>query len=280
MKLQRTTLVLLLLAILLGGFVYFYEIQGAPKREAAKSTKQPLFSFEEDQIKSLAIYQDDDVWEFERVGEQESRWRMKQPKKAPASSASIAFLTSLLVDRDSERAFTVSSNQRKEYGLDKPTASVVVELENQEIHQLILGKSDFNDKFLYAEIPERRTPGNVEVLLVPKDFEYAINRPMSEWLSQEEGGEDSPSSEKREKPEDSETPPSPTEEESLDTEEKPTDSEQPASEAEKDSSEKEEKPEDSETPASEAEKESPDTKEPEKQSSENQKKPTKPEEQE
>jgi hypothetical protein len=30
MKLQRTTLVLVVSALLLGGFVYFYEIQGAP----------------------------------------------------------------------------------------------------------------------------------------------------------------------------------------------------------------------------------------------------------
>lgn len=235
MKLERTTLILLVLTISLGGFVYFYEIQGAPKREAAKSTKQPLFSFEEDQIQSLTIYRDEDVWEFERVGKQEFPWRMKQPQEGSASSASIAFLTSLLVERDSERSFTVPSNQRKEYGLDKPTTSVAVELKNQEIHQLILGKSDFNDRFLYAEIPERRTSGKVEVLLVPKDFEYAVNRPLSEWLSPEEDSKDSASSEEEEKPADSEQQPSETEEESSDAEEqeKPVQPEQQSSETQK-----------------------------------------------
>lgn len=278
MKLQRTTLILLVLTILLGGFVYFYEIKGAPKREAAKSTKQPLFSFEEDQIKSLTIYQDEEVWEFERVGKPESRWRMKQPQEGAASSASIAFLSSLLVDRDSERTFTVSSNQRQEYGLDKPIASVAVELENQEIHQLILGKSDFNDKFLYAEIPERRISGKLEVLLVPKDFEYAVNRPMSEWLSQEEEGEDSSSSESEDQPADLEQPSS----ETSDTKKKPTDSEKLPSDTEEESSESEEKSTDSEQPSSETDQEASDAKKQEKPvkqerpTSETEKKPTKP----
>ncbi|NEO34151.1 MAG: DUF4340 domain-containing protein [Symploca sp. SIO3C6] len=185
MKLQRTTLLLLVSAILLGGFVYVYEIQGAPKREAAKAKKQQLFSFEEDQIQTLTIYRDQQTWEFERVDKQKSPWQMKQPQDAPASDAAISFLTNLLVNGINSRSFTVSSQQRQEYGLDQPSATVVVELKNQEIHQLILGKPDFNGNSIYAENPQRRTPGKLEVLLVSIDFEYAVNRQQSEWLYQE-----------------------------------------------------------------------------------------------
>ncbi|NEP03132.1 MAG: DUF4340 domain-containing protein [Symploca sp. SIO2E9] len=185
MKLQRTTLILLVSAILLGGFVYVYEIQGAPKREAAKAKKQQLFSFEEEQIQTVTIYRDQQTWEFERVNKQKSPWRMKQPQDTPASDGAISFLTNLLVNGKSSRSFTVPSKQRQEYGLDQPLATVVVELKNQEIHQLILGKPDFNRSSLYAEKPQRQKSGKLEVLLVSIDFEYAVNRQQSEWLYQE-----------------------------------------------------------------------------------------------
>lgn len=185
MKLQHTTLILLVSAVLLGGFVYVYEIQGAPKREAAEAKKQQLFSFEEDQIQTVTIYRDQETWEFEQVDDQKLSWRMKQPQDAPASDAAISFLTNLLLNGKSSRSFTVPSKQRQEYGLDQPSATVVIELKNQEIHQLILGKPDFNRSSIYAENPQGRISGKLEVLLVSIDFEYAVNRQLSEWLHQE-----------------------------------------------------------------------------------------------
>jgi hypothetical protein len=182
MKLQRTTLILLVTAILLGGFVYYSEIQGAQKREAAKTTKRPIFSFKEDQIQSLTIYMGEETLEFERVSGKETAWQMKTPNDVPASDASIAFLSNLLVEGKSDRSFPIKANQLQEYGLDKPTAVVKVQLKNQQTHQLILGKPDFNRSFLYAQVdPSSQKPQPLNVFLVPIDFEYAVNRPMSEW---------------------------------------------------------------------------------------------------
>ncbi|MGQ4649349.1 DUF4340 domain-containing protein [Lyngbya aestuarii] len=242
MKLQRTTLVLLISAILLGGLVYVYEGQVAPKQEAAKATKQPLFSFEEDQIKSVTIYLDDETWEFEQVSQQEPRWRMKQPQDAVASSAAVAFLTNLLVDGESDRTFTVPVSQRQEYGLDKPMATVAVELKNQEVHQLILGKLDFNGSFLYGEKPQNRQSGQIEVLLVPKDFEYAVNRPLSEWLNQEETSETSEQSDSETKPPLTPEQPSETENKQSDSQTKPPLTPDKSSDTKNESSDSQEKP--------------------------------------
>ena len=57
MKLQRSTLILMLSAVLLGGVVYVYEVQEAPKREAAKTKQQQIFSFQEDDVQSLSFPQ-------------------------------------------------------------------------------------------------------------------------------------------------------------------------------------------------------------------------------
>jgi hypothetical protein len=181
MKIQRTTLVLLGSAILLGSFVYLSEIQGASQREAAKTTKQPIFSFKEEQIQSVIINLNDKTLEFERASGQPTNWRMKKPQDVPASDASIAFLSNLLVNGKSDRSFSIQANQLPEYGLDKPSGTVIVKLNNQLTHRLILGKPDFNRSFLYAQADPASHLPQQTVLLVPTDFEYALNRPMSEW---------------------------------------------------------------------------------------------------
>ena len=191
MKLQRTTLVLLITATLLGSAVYFSETQRAQNQEATKTTKESIFSFKEDQIQSVTIYLDRETLEFERVSGQISKWRtnwrMKQPKEAPASDAAVAFLLGLLEQGKSDRSFFAPTNQRQEYGFDKPSATVKVQLNNKQTHRLVLGKPDFSRTFIYALAdPPSQTPDQLKVLLVPIDFEYAVNRPLTEWQSKVE----------------------------------------------------------------------------------------------
>jgi hypothetical protein len=188
MKLQKTTWVLLIVALFLGGFVYFYEIVGTPQREAAKEAEKQLFSFEEDEIQRVNIYIQEESRKFERVSEPEPGWRMTEPKDVPASDPSVAFLLNLLVEGKSDRIIpNVSPENLKEYGLDKPQAMVTVRLNNDETHEILLGKPDFNNSFLYAQIdPFSDKSQQSNVFLVPMDFEYAVNRPLSEWEQPQE----------------------------------------------------------------------------------------------
>jgi hypothetical protein len=187
MKLQRTTLILVCTALLLGGVVYLAENQRTQNQEATKTTKQPIFAFKEDQIQSVTIYQGEETLAFERVSGQTTNWRMKQPQDAPASDAAVAFLLDLLAEGKSDRSFAIQPNQLKEYGLDKPTATVKVQLKNNQVHWLDLGKPDFNRSSLYAQAkPLNQASQPLKVLLVPIDFEYAVKRPLSEWQSKSE----------------------------------------------------------------------------------------------
>lgn len=179
MKLQRTTLILILLALGLGSFVYFYEVRGAPTRQEAKVKEQQIFSFEEEQVQSLAVKTKEQTLEFER-GSQGIKWQLA-PNKTPASDASVSYLMNLLVKGKSDRAIQVPVAQLQEYGLDQPQATIEVKLKNQTTHQLILGKPDFNRNFLYAQADPVKPTGNVNVLLVSTDFENAVNRPLAEW---------------------------------------------------------------------------------------------------
>lgn len=187
MKLQRTTLILLLLALSLGVFVYFYEVQGASKQQLAKDQKQQIFSFEQEQVQSFTLKTKEQTLLFEREDNvSKPIWRMKAPSNTLASDAAVSYLMDLVVKGKSNRTIQVAAAQLQEYGLAQPQAIIEVKLKNQQTHQLILGKPDFNRNFLYAQAdPPTKPAGNVDVLLVSPDFENAVERHLSEWKGQD-----------------------------------------------------------------------------------------------
>ncbi|AFZ32861.1 hypothetical protein Glo7428_4418 [Gloeocapsa sp. PCC 7428] len=179
MKLQRTTLILLLLALGLGGFVYFYEIRGATQRQEAEAREQQIFGFTQEQVQALRIQTQGQTLNFER---ENGRWIMTSPEKTPASNASISYLLDLLVQGRSDRTIQVPANQLTDYGLAKPQATVTVTLNNQQTHQLNLGNPDFTGNFLYAQVDPGTSPsGNVDLLLVSSNFQNGVNRDLAEW---------------------------------------------------------------------------------------------------
>lgn len=190
MKLQRTTWILVALALGLGGFVYFYEFQGASQRETEQVQQKSLFEFEEDEIQGLKIERGNQTLVFERTGKEPSPWQMKQPKNKPASDPTVEFLLNLLVEKERDRAFNITATQLKDYGLEPPLATIAVRLKDQS-HQLVLGKPNFEEKLLYAQIdPPPKNSEDLEVVLVSIDFKSAIERQLSEWIANEESKED------------------------------------------------------------------------------------------
>ncbi|MBL1202660.1 MAG: DUF4340 domain-containing protein [Nostoc sp. ZfuVER08] len=189
MKLPRTTLILVLLALGLGSFVYFYEIKGATQREEIKEQNQRIFSFAEDDVQALTVKTKKLTVNLERSNQSSNpKWLIKSPISEPANDAIVSYLMDLLVKGKGEandgklRTLTTPANQLGQYGLDVPQATIDITLKNQQKHQLILGKRNFNGVFVYARTDTATKPdGNVDVLLVPIDFENAVNRELSEW---------------------------------------------------------------------------------------------------
>ncbi|MEA5594144.1 DUF4340 domain-containing protein [Rivularia sp. UHCC 0363] len=183
MKLQRTTLVLILLAILLGGFVYFYEIQWKSQQEEVKKKQQQLFSFKEEDVKALKITTQSGTINLERSPESsKSKWLMKSPDTVPANDGTVAYLLNLLETENSDRTVTTSTSQLSEFGLTQPQATIEITLNDGKTSKLVLGKPNFENSLLYAQNQFANKPdGNIELVLVSKNFENAINRSLSEW---------------------------------------------------------------------------------------------------
>jgi hypothetical protein len=182
MRLQKTTWILIILAVGLTGLVYFYEFHDRANKEEVQSGAKKLFSFQEEDIQSIEINIKGENLKFEITGNGERLWEMKSPETARASSAALSYLTNLLVETKSDRTFTIPPSELEEYGLDKPLATVTITLTNQQVHQMVLGKTDLEDKQIYALIDANRSSKTeVEVSLIPKDFQYAVDRQLNEW---------------------------------------------------------------------------------------------------
>ena len=191
MKLPRTTLVLMFLAVGLGGFVYFYEIQGTTEREQLQAQKQQIFTFTQDDIQSLTIQKQDITVSLERnTPSTQPQWLLTSPSTEPANDAIVAYLTNLLVNGESDRTLEVTPNELEEFGFSQPLARINIKLKNQKTHQLILGNPDFNSRFLYAQTDENQEEnGKINVILVSTDFENAVNRELSEWQQPKDNSE-------------------------------------------------------------------------------------------
>ncbi len=187
MKLQNTTFILLGIATLLGVGVYVYELQVNPQQQAIEAQNKKLFTFDEKDIKVLTIETKGTTYKFEKTSDEKQPWQMKTPQDTVANDAVIAFLTNLLANSESSRTLTVPKNQKKEYGLDKPIGTITIELNNKQQHKIILGKPNFQGELLYAQIdPNTSSEDEITINLVPKNFQYAVDRKPEEWTQKKQ----------------------------------------------------------------------------------------------
>lgn len=224
MKLQRTPLLLLLTALVLGGIVAIREGQKASQPPATETTTQPLFGFKEEAVTALTITRANQTLRFEKVPAAQATkpasapsptppgsrppaasspsatvlpsptpisqalvWQMTQPQKKLAEEAAIAFLLNQMANGKSQQTLSVPAAQKAEFGLDQPLATIQVQLTDQKQHRLVLGKPNFNRSGLYAQIdPPTQPTAEITIHVVSIDLENAVTRPLEEWQAKPE----------------------------------------------------------------------------------------------
>lgn len=192
MKFQKTPLILLFSALLLGGYVYFSELKKEPQPQTAQTEAKPIFAFKEAEIQAFTIKTAQQTLSFEQMpiavpsGQKglspKTLWQMTTPEKTAADQATVAFLLNLIATAKSDRTLLTPIARQAEFGLNPPSATIEVKLDNQQTHRLLLGKPNFNRQFLYALADPIANPSqDLAVLQVAINFQNAVDRPLSEW---------------------------------------------------------------------------------------------------
>lgn len=157
----------------LGAFVYFYEIEGGKKREAAAEEAKKLFQFEKEEVNSISLTRSDGsiILKKENGG-----WKLVAPIEAGADEAAVDGLASELSSTQVERSLESSPVDWKDYGLDNPNLKITVGLKDGRRLDLELGDKDFNQASVFGRIPN-----SAKVLLLPTLLYTAVDKELFDF---------------------------------------------------------------------------------------------------
>ncbi len=188
MKLQRSTVVLVATALLLGGVVLLTQSRqsapGGSTAEQSDSEASPVYEFAEADVVVLQIETSGQTVAFEK--DNEDFWQMVEPDEQPAEEAAIAFLLSRLVTDGLVQTTTIDATEQADFGFDDPFATVTLTVGDGTTHTLILGDADFSGENYYALIDPEAFPlledmGDVDVAIVTQNIINGVDRPLDEW---------------------------------------------------------------------------------------------------
>ena len=170
----RTTGLLALVAAILGGFIYFYEIQGEPARESLREDERRVHpGFEAEDVEALELETKDGLdARFER---RDGRWRIVSPVSGRADATALDAIAHALTSLP--RAGSVEDpGERAQYGLGTDARAVRFWVEG-ESRGVLIGKATPVGGRVYIAV-EGDVSG--EVLYVDRYRINALNRSLHE----------------------------------------------------------------------------------------------------
>ncbi len=162
-----STLLLLVVAILLGSYIYFVEMR-RPDTDAAATEDRVFAGLEAGAISTLTLHAsngDQTIVERDAVG-----WRITSPIEARADAPEVAGVTSNLTSLDVSRVIDEAPATLAAFGLDAPRLSVGFAGEAGE-QTLLLGSRTVTGGDMYAKLAHQS-----RVFLVPSWLESSFDR--------------------------------------------------------------------------------------------------------
>ena len=146
---KRSTLILLLVAVVASATIYFLEIKPGKPRDEEPEKSRSAFKFSREEIAGISLLRGGQTVHLEN---QNNKWVVTQPINAAADESVLNSLLGNLVSARIERDFAPSGGDLKQYGLSEPAVKLEVKLKNGETHRVELGAKDQIGTSAYAKI--------------------------------------------------------------------------------------------------------------------------------
>src|SRR5713101_10097759 len=130
----RTTIILILLLLGLGAYVYWIEYPKA-QEEAKKKT---LFTIKSEDVQEIALVYADREIDLKKSGED---WHLTKPIDVAADSVAVKNLVSAITECEVKKELTDTTADLAQYGLDKPLVTVKVKLKDTALPAITVGKN-------------------------------------------------------------------------------------------------------------------------------------------
>jgi Domain of unknown function (DUF4340) len=160
----RSFVVLLVLGISLGAYVYF----DSKKEPSGADKKDKVFTVESDKIDEITVKSESG--ERTTLKKNGSDWQIVQPLGAQPDTAEVSGITSNLANLEVQRVIDENPQDLKEYGLAEPRIEVTFKSGGQE-RRLQIGRKTPPATDLYAKLADQK-----RVFLIPSYVDTTFNK--------------------------------------------------------------------------------------------------------
>ena len=175
---KKSTLIVLLVAVLGGGAVYYFDWQRGQKQaaKATEDTAKPVFTLQSGDISSLSIsYPADAKSQAIALEKHGDAWDITQPIETGADEPSVEGIVEELATARASQTEPGAPDRLKAYGLEPPAVLLDFQLKNGTKHSLKLGKKDFTGVSVYALADNAK-----DVALLPESLLVSVDKPLQE----------------------------------------------------------------------------------------------------
>jgi len=173
---KKSTLIVLLCAIVGVGGAYYWQWHRSKQPKTPKNNAKPAFSVLPADIVSFSIAhpadKDHPAIAFQK---QKGAWHIVQPVDTLADQSTAEGFVDQLAESRLTQTEPVTLDRRKVYGLDPPKASVDFQLRDGQKHTLLIGDKDFSGTDVYTIVDDQP-----KVSLLPLSLLTAAEKPLSQ----------------------------------------------------------------------------------------------------
>lgn len=164
----RSTIVLLVVLVGIGGYIYFVESERDPT--AADAKPKAFVELTADTIEEIKITNaDGETSHLQRVGED---WQLLAPNKAAADTGVVGTVTSNLASLEVQRVVDEKPTDLKQYGLEPARIDVSFRVKDQkDFQQLLVGEKTPTGGDVFA-----KRPTEARVFLISSYLESIFNK--------------------------------------------------------------------------------------------------------
>jgi hypothetical protein len=169
----KGTLILFVLCLGLGAYLYFYEIKGGEKREQAKQAENQVWKLESNSIRQIDILSAGQQITLVRNGE--SNWAITAPRSLEADADEMNRLANAASDIRRESIVEENATDLARFGLNPPQSSLKLKTKEGKNFEIYFGQTNPVGSFTYAALPGRKT-----VYLVNSATAGAFNKKLDD----------------------------------------------------------------------------------------------------
>ena len=123
----RNTLVMGAVLLVVGGFVYFYEVRGREAREDAEDAAKRLLDFETEDVVGITLVTEDGPVAASKT---DGDWRLVEPYALAADGSAIDGVVNRLQSAQHDRLVVENTDDLDRFGFDQPQVIATLQLKD------------------------------------------------------------------------------------------------------------------------------------------------------